>query len=237
MNASPRRPHSMPAPFALLVRLCLAAASCLVLGTAPGAHAQSALTQGQAVDAPSRSAGTDPAVRAPSAASDPAPPPVVDPRALSEKERRAYADTLREVRSDIDRKQYQPALDALDRLIAAHPREPQARFMKGLALAEAGRRDEAVATLRALLADFPELPEPRNNLAVLYAQHGEFDLARDELELALRAAPDYAVAHENLADVYARMAADHYQRAGERGRRNKTAPAKLKLVRDVTHAP
>ena len=179
------------------------------------AQAQSVQTQGQAVD-------------------QSAPAPVVDPRSLSEKERRAYADTLREARGNIDKKQYDTAISALDRLIGTHPREPQARFMKGLAQADAGRREDAIGTFRALLSDFPELPEPRNNLAVLYAQKGEYAQARDELEMALRAAPDYAVAHENLADVYARLAADHYERAVDLDKRNKTAPAKLKLVREVT---
>jgi len=188
-----------------------------VLLASPLAHgqAQSVQTQGQAVD-------------------QSVPPPVVDPRTLSEKDRRAYADTLREARRDIDRKEYDTAIAALDKLIGAHPREPQARFMKGLAQADAGRRDEAISTFRALLADYPELPEPRNNLAVLLAQKGEYAEARDELEIALRAAPDYAVAHENLADVYARLAADHYERTAELDKRNKTAPAKLKLVREAT---
>ena len=202
----------MPAPFRLLAALGLAATL-----AAPHAHAQaqSVQTQGQAVD-------------------QSVPAPIVDPRALSEKDRRAYADTLREARHDIDRKQFDTAIASLDKLIAAHPREPQARFMKGLAQADAGRREEAMNTLRALLADFPELPEPRNNLAVLYAQKGEYAQARDELETALRAAPDYAVAHENLADVYARLAADHYARSAELDKRNKTAAAKLKLVREAT---
>jgi tetratricopeptide (TPR) repeat protein len=196
--------------------LCLAA-----VALAPAvvhAQAQSVQTQGQAVD-------------------QSVPPPVVDPRTLSEKERRAYADTLREARQDIDRKQFDTAIASLDKLIVAHPREPQARFMKGLAQADAGRRDDAMSTFLALLADYPELPEPRNNLAVLYAQKGEYAQAREELEMALRAAPDYAVAHENLADVYARLAAEHYERAAALDKRNKTAPAKLKLVREVTAAP
>jgi tetratricopeptide (TPR) repeat protein len=165
------------------------------------------------------------------------PPPVVDPRAMSEHDRRAYADTLREARTLIDGKHYDDALAKLDALIAAHPREPQARFMKGLALTDAGRDEQAATTLRALAADYPELPEPHNNLAVLYARKGEYDAARDQLELALRTAPDYAVAHENLGDVYARLAAVHYERAADLDKRNKTAPAKLKLAREVTAAP
>jgi len=198
----------------LLARLLAGALAAL-----PALVAAQGLTQGQAVD---QSA---------------APPPVVDPRALSESQRRAYGSTLREARGFIDAKQYDAAIAALDPLIRAHPREPQARFLKGVAQSDAGRRDEAVATFRALLADYPELPEPRNNLAVLYAQQGNYELARTELEIALQASPDYAVAHENLADVYARLAAVHYERTVELDRRNRTAPGKLKLVRDVTAAP
>ena len=183
---------------------------------APAAFAQSSQTQGQAVDQIAN------------------PPPVIDPRALSERDRKAYAETLREARADIDKKQYDQAIALLDPLIAAHPREPQARFMKGLAQIDAGRREDALATYRGLAADYPELPEPHNNLAVLYGEKGEYDAARAELELAVKAAPDYAVAHENLADVYARLAATHYERAIELDRRNKTAPAKLKLVREAT---
>ena len=199
-----------------LIACCLTVALAALAAPTPGrAQAQSVQTQGQAVD-------------------QSVPAPIVDPRALSEKERKAYADTLRAARTDIDKKQYDTALASLDKLIGAHPREPQARFMKGLALADAGRREEAIDTFRALLSDYPELPEPRNNLAVLYAQKGEFAQARDELELALKAAPDYAVAHENLADVYARLAADHYEKTVELDKKNKTAPGKLKIVREVT---
>jgi tetratricopeptide (TPR) repeat protein len=201
----------------VLARLVYISSLAAALAASPCALAQSAQTQRNAVDQ-----GT--------------PAPIVDPRALGEKERRAYADTLREARGLIDGKHYDDAIGKLDALIKAHPREPQARFMKGLALADAGRTDEAIALLRELLADFPELPEPRNNLAVLYAQKGEYAQARDELETALQAAPDYAIAHENLADVYARLAAAHYERTVELDKRNKTAPAKLKLVRDVPNA-
>lgn len=206
----------------LPVRLLAAPWIAAALALASAAHAQTPQTQGQAVD-PS--------------ADHSAPAPVVDPRVMSDKERKAYVETLREARALIDQKQFDAALAKLDPLIARHPREPRARFMKGLALTDAGRREEAIAVFDALLADFPELPEPRNNLAVLYAQKGEYAQARDQLELALKAAPDYAVAHENLADVYARLAATHYERAIALDKRNKTAPAKLKLVRDVINAP
>ena len=160
-------------------------------------------------------------------------PQTEDPRAMSEAERKVYAQTLREARDLIDRRQYADAMARLDRLSAERPREPQARFLKGIALTDQGRSDEAIAVFRALLADFPELPEPRNNLAVLYAQKGEYALARDELERTVQTAPDYAVAHENLGDVYARLAEVEYERTVTLDKRNRTAPSKLKQIREV----
>ena len=50
---------------------------------------------------------------------------------------------------------------------------------------------------------------------------------------ALQAAPDYAIAYENLGDVYTRLAGVNYEQAIARDSRNRTAPPKLKLVRDV----
>jgi tetratricopeptide (TPR) repeat protein len=102
-----------------------------------------------------------------------------------------------------------------------------------VALADSGKTDAAITVFQSVLGDFPELPEPHNNLAVLYAQKGEYGLARDELEAAINAAPDYIVAYENLGDIYARLAAVNYEKAIARDSRNKSAPAKLKLVREV----
>jgi len=156
-----------------------------------------------------------------------------DPREFSEVDRKAYAESLREARKLIAAKQYDEAVALLDKVSAARPREPQARFLKGVALSDAGKTDAAIAMFQAVLGDFPELPEPHNNLAVLYAQKGDYALARDELEAAISAAPDYVVAYENLGDIYARLAAVNYEKAIARDARNKSAPAKLKLVREV----
>src|SRR6185312_16303668 len=141
------------------------------------------------------------------------------------------------VRELPDRKQYAEAIAKLDKLTAERPREPQARFMKGLALTDEGKTDDAMALFRAVIADYPELPEPRNNLAVLYAQKGEYAQARDELERAIQTAPDYAVAHENLGDVYARLAEVEYEKTLALDKRNRTAGAKLKLIREATQPP
>ncbi len=160
-------------------------------------------------------------------------PPTTDPREMSEAARKAYAQGLKSARGLIADKKYAEAVAVLDKLSAERPREPQARFLKGVALADSGKTDDAIGVYVALLADFPELPESHNNLAVLYAQKGNYEGARDELAAALLAAPDYAIAYENLGDVYARLAGMNYEKAIARDPRNSTVPPKLKLVRDV----
>jgi Flp pilus assembly protein TadD len=160
-------------------------------------------------------------------------PPAADPRQMSDVARKAYSKGLTDARDLIAKKKYAEAIDILDKLSAERPREPQARFLKGVALSDSGKTDEAIVIFTALLADFPELPEVRNNLAVLYAQKGNYEGARDELVAALLAAPDYAIAYENLGDVYTRLAGVNYEKAIARDPRNRSAPPKLQLVRDV----
>ena len=159
--------------------------------------------------------------------------PVTDPREMSEASRKAYSKGLKDARALLADKKYAEAIVVLDTLTAERPREPQARFLKGVALADSGRTDDAITVYVGLVADFPELPEVRNNLAVLYGQKGNYEGARDELTAATLAAPDYAIAYENLGDVYARMAGSNYEKAVARNAKNTTAPPKLKLVREV----
>lgn len=158
---------------------------------------------------------------------------ITDPREFSEAARKVYAQSLQDARGLIAARKYDEAVSVLDRLTQERPREPQARFLKGVALADAGRTDAAITVFRAVIGDYPELPEPHNNLAVLFAKKGEYALARDELEAAIAVAPDYTVAYENLGDIYARLAAVNYEQAATRDTRNRGAPAKLKLVRDA----
>lgn len=129
--------------------------------------------------------------------------------------------------------QYAPALAKIDSVLAADPKNPQARFLRGLVQTDQAQTDAAIATFQALNEDYPELPEPYNNLAVIWARKGDYEKARKALELALKARPDYAVAHENLGDIYARLAGAEYDRAIALDKTNKSAQSKLALVREL----
>src|SRR4051812_20088616 len=145
----------------------------------------------------------------------------------------AFADDYADVNRLVGARQYDQALAKADQYLAAKPRDPQMRFLRGVVLAESGKRDQAIEAYTQLTQEYPELPEPYNNLAVLYAQQNEYGKARDALEGAVRANPNYATAHENLGDVYAKLAGQSYARAQQIDPANVSAPPKLALVRQL----
>ena len=144
-----------------------------------------------------------------------------------------FADDYADVNQLLHSGKYAEALAKADQYIAAKPRDPQMRFLKGVVQTESGRTADAIATFTQLTQEYPELPEPYNNLAVLYAGRNEFDKARASLEAAVRANPSYAIAHENLGDVYAKLAEVSYAKAQQLDPRNTSAARKLTLVRQL----
>ncbi|WP_284335711.1 tetratricopeptide repeat protein [Comamonas sp. NoAH] len=120
------------------------------------------------------------------------------------------------------------AIAKAEQYLSTNPRDPQMRFLKGVAQSKAGDMDAATATFQALVEEYPELPEPYNNLAVIYANQNQLDKARGALEMAVRNNPNYAVAHENLGDIYARLAHDAYNQSLKLNGNNR--PLKLKLT-------
>jgi len=128
---------------------------------------------------------------------------------------------------------YAAALEKIETVITANPRDARARFLKGLILTEQSKPADAIKVFTSLTEDYPELPEPYNNLAVLYASQGQYDKARKSLEMAIRTHPSYAIAHENLGDVYAKMASDAYDKALQLDRSNAAAQTKLAMIKDI----
>ena len=145
----------------------------------------------------------------------------------------AFADDYADVNRLVRAGQVAEALNKADQFLAAKPRDPQMRFLKGVILTETGKANEAIATFVKLTEEFPELPEPYNNLAVLYASQNQFDKARSALEMAIRTNPSYATAHENLGDVYAKLASQAYSKALQLDGSNAGVPPKLALIRNL----
>lgn len=145
----------------------------------------------------------------------------------------AAADDLQDASKLLKAGQAQQALERVNRVLSSKPKDPQARFLKGLILTEQGNAKEAIDIFTRLTQDFPELPEPYNNLAVIYASQGQYERARQALEQSIRTHPSYATAYENLGDVYAKLASQAYGKALQLDASNTGAQNKLSLVRDM----
>jgi Flp pilus assembly protein TadD/ketosteroid isomerase-like protein len=145
----------------------------------------------------------------------------------------ARADELADASKLLRSGQHQEAMERVNKVLAAKPKDPQARFLKGLIYTEQGKTREAIEMFRKLTEDYPELPEPYNNLAVIYASQGQYDKARAALEKSIRTHPSYATAYENLGDVYAKLASQAYDKALKLDSSNAGAQNKLALVREL----
>ena len=145
----------------------------------------------------------------------------------------ARADDLQDAAKLLKAGQHQEALERVNRMLAAKPRDAQARFLKGLIYTDQGSTREAIEIFTRLTQDYPELPEPYNNLAVIYAAQGQYEKARAALEQSIRTHPSYATAYENLGDVYAKLASQAYDKALQIDSSNTAAQNKLSLVRDL----
>ena len=147
--------------------------------------------------------------------------------------RPAHADKFDDASKLFKQGDFAGAMEKIDPLITANPRDARARFLKGLILTEQNKTQEAIKVFDSLTEDYPELPEPYNNLAVLNASQGNYDKARKALEMAIRTHPSYAIAHENLGDVYAKMASDAYDKALQLDGSNSAALTKLAMIKDL----
>ena len=145
----------------------------------------------------------------------------------------ARADDLQDITRLITSGAYAPALEKANAYLAAHPKDAQGRFLKGIVLTETGKQAEAIQIFSALTEEFPELPEPYNNLAVIYASQGQYEKARNALELAIHTHPSYGTAHENLGDVYAKLATKSYDKALQLDKNNTTAATKLSMIKGL----
>ncbi len=149
----------------------------------------------------------------------------------------ARGDDLQDASKLLKAGQHSQALELVNKVLKAKPRDPQARFLKGIIVTEQGSSKEAIEIFAKLTQDYPELPEPYNNLAVIYASQGQYEKARAALEKSIRTHPSYATAYENLGDVYAKLASQAYDKALQLDSSNSGAKNKLSLVRELVREP
>ncbi len=149
----------------------------------------------------------------------------------------ARGDDLQDASKFLKAGQHSQALERVNKALKAKPRDPQARFLKGIIVTEQGKSKEAIEIFTKLTQDYPELPEPYNNLAVIYASQGQYEKARAALEQSIRTHPSYATAYENLGDVYAKLASQAYDKALQLDSSNSGAKNKLSLVRELVREP
>lgn len=145
----------------------------------------------------------------------------------------AHADEVQDANKLFKQKQFDQALDKVNGVLAAKPKDIQARYLKGLILVEKGKTDDAIAIFLALTEDSPDRPEPYNNLGFLYALQGQYDKAKTAMEMAIHIQPTYAMAHENLGDIYAKLASKEYERALQLDPNNSSPQNKLTTVRQL----
>ncbi|MBF0322755.1 MAG: tetratricopeptide repeat protein, partial [Magnetococcales bacterium] len=146
---------------------------------------------------------------------------------------RAEAGEIGEIQALLEKKQLAAAMSRLTGYLKSNPKDVQARFFRGLILAEEQKLSEAIQAFQELTEEFPDRPEPFNNLAVLYAEQGQLEKARDVLLKAINTRPEYATARENLGDVYAKLASQSYRKALQISKENPATEAKLALIRNI----
>lgn len=115
-------------------------------------------------------------------------------------------------------------------ILRSDPKNPDARFIKGLGLTQKGEITQAINIFKSLTIDYPKNPEPWNNLASLYARQEKYHQARDALISAINTHPSYATAYENLGNIYSKMAVIAYNRALDVEQSNQKKPVNVQLA-------
>lgn len=144
---------------------------------------------------------------------------------------RASAADLDSIQRFIDNGKQVQALKQLDLILAEHPDDLRAEFLKGTALAQVGRIEDAIIVFKRLIRVLPGTPEAYNNLAVLYAAKGALGKSRQTLEQAMATHEGYATVYKNLGSVYADMARDSYAKALQL--KGKHAAPRLQMLTDI----
>jgi predicted O-linked N-acetylglucosamine transferase (SPINDLY family) len=114
----------------------------------------------------------------------------------------AHADALDGLGSiAIEARQFDLAVDLIQRAIASDPRSAVFHFHLAMALGGKNSIDEAISAYRQALRINPEIAEAHYNIGVLLSGRGRLDDAAAEYRKALEVRPGYAEASNNLGNA------------------------------------
>ncbi|MBS1871921.1 MAG: tetratricopeptide repeat protein [Acidobacteria bacterium] len=116
-----------------------------------------------------------------------------------------YYRMIDEAEANLEKRQFGAAVREFERAVAVNPNEAVVRNSLGLALARAGRRDDAMEQFRKAIALTPDYPEPYSNLATAFAGAGNLPAAVDNYEKALKLDATYPEAQAGLGTLYISM--------------------------------
>lgn len=110
------------------------------------------------------------------------------------------------------------AIQLLNGIVKANPRDADARLLLGSALMDAGQRDESIAQLTEAVRLKPDSAEAQNALGEALNTFGETPAARGPFQRAVALNPAFATAQVNLGLVLVKLgdysaAAPHLDRA------------------------
>lgn len=108
---------------------------------------------------------------------------------------------IKRSQSFCNQKDYQSALNYVDRALELQPQNWEAWYQKGLTYQLAGYDAAAAKRFLKLIAHKPDMIEARIALGILYRKHGNFDLAEQEYKAAIEHKFYSFPAHFNLANL------------------------------------
>lgn len=143
----------------------------------------------------------------------------------------ARADETAELRALIARGDLPAALARAELAVAAQPRDPQLRFLRGVVLMDLGRDAEALEAFTRLTQEHPDLPDPYNNIGLLQARAGRPEAALAALQEALRCDPSHRIARANLGQVHLMLAVKTWDQLARSGPQDPALLRKLDAAR------
>ena len=147
---------------------------------------------------------------------------------------RSTRESLHQAKDLLDRKQYAEAIAKLDALTAERPRESQARFMKGVALTDQGKADEAMTVFRAHPRRFPGIAGTAEQSCGPLCAEGRIRAgARRTRARDCRRRPITRLRTRTSATSMRGSPQSNTRRRSTLDKRNRTADAKLKQIREM----